>query len=102
MYEAARQERTHMLADDIVSIADTETDHQRARNRIDARKWFTSKVNKRDYGEAADRHPPPVQFVMEESKSDADLARRVAVVLQQMLARRQAKTIEAQPIDDDV
>ena len=47
MYEAARQERTHMLADDTVSIADTETDHQRARNRIDARKWFTSKVNKR-------------------------------------------------------
>ena len=40
-----------MLADEIVEIADTEPDPNRARVCIDARKWWASKVNKKDYGD---------------------------------------------------
>jgi hypothetical protein len=101
MYEAARQERAHMLADDVIEISDTETDHQRARNRIAARQWYASKVNKQGYGEAADRHPPAPAFDDESSKPMADLSRRVALVLREMLERRKAaQVIEAQPTDD--
>jgi hypothetical protein len=100
-YEAARQERAHMLADDVIEIADSEPDAQRARNRIAARQWYASKVNKASYGEAADRHPPAPAFDDESNKPMADLSRRVALVLREMLERRKAaQVIEAQPIDD--
>jgi hypothetical protein len=101
MYEAARQERAHMLADDVVAIADSEPDAQRARNRMAARQWYASKVNKQSYGEAADRHPPAPAFDDESNKPMADLSRRVALVLRDMLERRKAaQVIEARPTDD--
>ena len=51
MYAGAREEQADTLADEIVSIADTEPDHARARNRIEARKWVAAKLKPRKYGD---------------------------------------------------
>jgi hypothetical protein len=47
----AREERADLVADEIITIADTETDPQKARNRIDARKWWAARVNPKKYGD---------------------------------------------------
>lgn len=54
MYAHAREERAHLAADDIISIADTEPDPNKARVRIDARKWYAAKLNRKDYGDSLD------------------------------------------------
>jgi hypothetical protein len=51
MYARARDERADLIADEIVSIADTDPDPARARVRIEARKWWAAKVNPRRYGD---------------------------------------------------
>lgn len=51
MYARAREERADLVADEIITIADTEPDPQKARNRIDARKWWAARVNPRQYGD---------------------------------------------------
>jgi len=51
MYARAKEERAHMAAEDIIEIADTEGDPNKARVRIDARKWYASKLNAKHYGE---------------------------------------------------
>lgn len=51
MYARAREERADMLADDVIDISDTETDAAKARNRMDARKWYAAKLNPKRYGD---------------------------------------------------
>lgn len=51
MYMRAREERAHMIADEIIHIADTEEDPNKARIRIDARKWWVGKANAKHYGD---------------------------------------------------
>lgn len=53
-YARAQKARSELAVDEIVEIADNETDPQRARNRIDARKWFASKIQPSKYGERLD------------------------------------------------
>lgn len=50
-YARARDQQAASYADDIVDIADTEPDPQRARVRIDARKWHASKLAPKKYGD---------------------------------------------------
>lgn len=50
-YAHAREEQADYYADQIIEIADTETDNQRARNRIDARKWRAAKLLPKVYGD---------------------------------------------------
>lgn len=50
-YTRARDAVAEMVANDIVSISDEELDPQRARVRIDARKWWVSKVAPKKYGD---------------------------------------------------
>lgn len=54
VYELAREARTDLHAEEIITISDTEPDPQKARNRIDARKWLASKMNPRRYGDRID------------------------------------------------
>lgn len=54
MYAHAREERSHLAAEDIIHIADTEADPNKARVRIDARKWYAAKINRKDYGDSLD------------------------------------------------
>ena len=51
MYARARERRGETFAEQIVEIADTEEDPQRARVRVEARKWIASKLFPRMYGE---------------------------------------------------
>lgn len=50
-YARAREVQADVLADEIVHIADTEPDAQKARNRIDARKWLASKLRPKKYAD---------------------------------------------------
>jgi len=54
IYARARAARAEVLASEVVDIADTEQDPQRARNRMDARKWYASKVLPKQYGDRID------------------------------------------------
>jgi len=50
-YARARERRAEHFAEEIVEIADTDPDPQRARVRVDARKWAASKLLPRVYGD---------------------------------------------------
>jgi len=50
----AEQAWAQNMASEIVSIADEDPDAQRARNRIDARKWVASKLYASKFGERID------------------------------------------------
>lgn len=47
----ARAAQADAWADEIIEIADTESDAQRAKNRVDARKWLAAKMRPSVYGE---------------------------------------------------
>lgn len=53
-FALAQSARAELLADEIIDIADTESDPQRARNRIDARKWVASKLKPNKFGDRID------------------------------------------------
>lgn len=50
-YARAREAQADTFAGEVVEIADTEEDAQKARNRIDARKWAASKLRPKVYGD---------------------------------------------------
>jgi hypothetical protein len=52
-YARAREAQADYLADEMVWIADTDPDSNRARVRIDARKWMAARMSPRKYGEKA-------------------------------------------------
>jgi hypothetical protein len=51
MYARARETLADMNASDVLKIADTATDANLARVRIDARKWWAAKVAPKKYGD---------------------------------------------------
>ena len=53
-YTRAREEQADFYADEITEIADTEEDPNKARVRIDARKWVASKLKPKKYGDKID------------------------------------------------
>lgn len=53
-YMRAREEQADHYADEIIGISDTEEDPQKARVRIDARKWVASKLKPKKYGDKMD------------------------------------------------
>jgi len=50
-YALAREVQADVLADEVIEIADTEPDPNRARVMIDARKWLASKLRPKKYGD---------------------------------------------------
>lgn len=50
-YARAREDQQHALAEEQRHIADTDSDPQRARNRIDARRWQAAKLLPKVYGD---------------------------------------------------
>lgn len=50
-YARAKRVRAELLAQEIVTIVDTEQDAQRARNRMQARQWYAGKILPREYGD---------------------------------------------------
>lgn len=53
-YGRARLAYADSIADEIVEISDTDEDYQRAKNRIDARKWAAKVTNPQRYGDRLD------------------------------------------------
>lgn len=53
-YARARVDQADTYADEIVAIADTEPDPNRARVRVEARKWTASKLRPQVYGDRVD------------------------------------------------
>ena len=53
-YAAAQDARAESLAEEIIEIADTETDQMRSRNRITARQWYASKLKPAKFGDRLD------------------------------------------------
>lgn len=50
-YARARQDQADTLADEITDIADNEPDPNKARVRVDARKWVAAKLKPKKYGD---------------------------------------------------
>jgi hypothetical protein len=50
-YARAREDQADSYADEIIDIADSEPDPNKARVRIDARKWVASKLKPKKYGD---------------------------------------------------
>lgn len=50
-YTRAREQQADLYADEIIEIADTEEDSNRARVRIDARKWKAARMSPKKYGD---------------------------------------------------
>ena len=53
-YARAREEQADYYADEIIEISDTEDDANKARVRIDARKWVAGKLRPKKYGDKLD------------------------------------------------
>lgn len=53
-YSRAREFAAHLEADQAVQISDEELDPQRARNRIEVRKWRASRFNQKQFGDKVD------------------------------------------------
>ena len=92
-YARAREDQQDTFAAQILDISDTETDPQRARNRIDARKWHAAKAAPRKYGEkvtqehtGADGGPITVASMNLKGLSDDEL-----LAMQKMLSKAAAK-----------
>lgn len=54
LYERAQKSRAEILVEEIVDIADSEPDSSRAKNRLDARRWYASKMIPHKYGDRVD------------------------------------------------
>ena len=51
MYAHARERQQETFAAQVILIADTESDTAKARNMMDARKWYASKVAPKKWGD---------------------------------------------------
>jgi transposase-like protein len=75
LYARAKENRAHVLLEEIIDISDEEGDPVRNRLRVDARKWAAGKMNARHYGDklavGGDRAMDPIQT---ESITASDLA----------------------------
>lgn len=73
-YSLAQCAKTELIVEDIIEIADTDIDPQRARNRIDARKWYASKMKPNKFGDRLDinlNQTIDIRGVLEEAKRRA-------------------------------
>lgn len=53
-YAWAREMRSETMAEEVIEIADNEPDAAKARNRMDARRWYASKMKPEKYGDKID------------------------------------------------
>lgn len=76
LYAQSQSARAELLADEVIDIADTESDPQRARNRIDARKWAASKLKPNKFGDRLDlnvNHTVDISEALKEARLRTNL-----------------------------
>lgn len=96
LYLRARQVRAELLVDEIISIADTDSDAQRARNRIDVRKWYASKMQPQQYGDRIDMtitNTVDISLAISEAK-----ARALSVLHPKLIEQKDPEEIAEQDI----
>jgi hypothetical protein len=94
-YVRAREDQADYYADEITEIADTETDPNKARVRIDARKWVASKLKSKSYGDKVTNeitNKDGEAFEVKDSNADA---RRVAFMLGRAVGRNERSKVES-------
>ena len=67
-----REKRADLIADEIVTIADTDPAPNKARVRIDARKWWAAKVNPKKYGERITAAVSTTSYVVSDKPMSPD------------------------------
>lgn len=81
-YARAREAQQDTYAEEVVFIADTEEDPQKARVRIDARKWHASKLAPHKYGErvtnVVEGGDKPLEIA---TRKPRDVAKALALIL---------------------
>lgn len=89
-YARAREDQADAYADDVVRIADLELDPNRARVRIDARKWAAGKLKPKVYGDkVVNEHSGPDGTPIETvALTPAEVAQRSAFLLAKGLKRK--------------
>ena len=87
-YAQAREDQADFHADELIAIADTEKDANRARVRIDARKWVASKLRPKVYGERVTAEVTGKDGGAIETKSTHDIASGVAFLLRKGVEER--------------
>lgn len=72
-FQNAKAMRADLYVDEMVNIADTDPDAQRARNRIGARQWCASRMKPAEYGERIDVKVETIDMraVLNDAKSRA-------------------------------
>jgi hypothetical protein len=81
-YTRARARQADYYADQIVTIADTAEDHNKARLQIDARKWVAAKLLPKKYGErTTTTHEGGEKPIAVTDATPLDIARRIAFAL---------------------
>lgn len=96
-YARARQIQADYYADDTIAIADHEPDNQRARNRMDARRWHASKIAPKKYGE---RIQNEINASIEQ-KFKVDLSSMTSEVREELKRNLLAQMKSPQTIDGD-
>lgn len=93
-YVRAREDQADHYADEITEIADTEEDANKARVRIDARKWVASKLKSKSYGDKITNeiaNKEGEDFKINDTNADA---RRVAFMLGRAVGRNERQKAE--------
>lgn len=82
-YARARELQAEANAEEIIDIADDEPDPQRARVRIDARKWVAAKLLPKKYGDkqTVQHEGGDTAIKMQTEVTDIEAARRIAFLL---------------------
>ena len=93
---AARDAHADMLADEVVYIADTVRDAQRARNMIEARKWFAGVIRPKQYGNKIDIN------VTETISIDSARSAALARLKQSVSDHAVLKHVQAVDLNDNV
>lgn len=97
-YARARQIQADYYADETVEIADNETNMIRARNRMDARRWFASKVAPKKYGDRIQNeiNAHISQTVKVDLRNlDAESRRKLKRALMEQMSLEPSKQIES-------
>lgn len=93
-YTKAREAQAETMADELLEIADDDTsDVNRARLRIDTRKWVAMKLKPKKYGDklavGGDDDMPPIKI---EDANPLEVARRLAFLLRSGMEAQDAAT----------
>jgi len=83
-YAHARNRQADHFAEEIIEISDNEKDPQKARIRVDARKWYAGKVRPKKWGETSKHEITGAdgERLIPEPESAEETARKLAFILQ--------------------